>query len=129
MDNGDSPVRADWNLKTPLPSETPLNVANASNNFREADNRLLDMLNNQLLTVARESARVIFVLSLLCIFTVATTAWVTWRLNRVEDTLVEVLKTNEQAKKQIWELKNSLGLKFSQEKSKRGKSEAEMPEL
>jgi len=110
----------------PLHPESPKAVSNSSVNSREADARLIDMVSGQMLTFAREMSKFTLTLVLIGILGLASTAWLTWRMGKVEDTLAAVVKTNEQAKKQIWELKSALGLKFSQERS-RGKSQTEMP--
>lgn len=99
---------------------------NSSVTSSEANNRLLEILSGQLLTVARELGKVFFIIIFFCVFLLSSVAWTTWRLNKVEDALIESVKINEQAKKQIWELKTALNLKFSDERS-RGKSKTEMP--
>lgn len=105
----------------------PQNNNSATNVSREADGKLLDIVSGQLLTVARESSKMFSIIMLLIIFVSASTAWTTWRISKLEDIMVESNKINEQAKKQIWEFKTALNLKFSQERGKRGESKTEMP--
>lgn len=111
----------------PLPPESPKAVSNSSVNSREADARLIDMVSGQMLTFAREMSKFTLTLVLIGILGLASTAWLTWRMGKVEDTLAAVVNTNEQAKKHVWELKSALGLKFSQERSSRGESQTTLP--
>ena len=89
----------------------------------EANNKLLEIVGGQLHMLAREQSRMFLGFVVLTLVVLASTAWLTWRLERLEDIFMQQATLAEQAKKSVWELKKSLNLKFSDERSRAKKRE------
>lgn len=53
---------------------------------------------------------------ILSLVILASTAWLTWRLDRDEEAIAYQSRLMEQTKKNIWELKTAFKLKFSGER-------------
>lgn len=92
------------------------------------NNRLLELVDKQLLMVAREQSRLFLAIMFLALTMILGTAWTTWRLSIMEARLADLVETTQsmldandvkmdQVKKNMWELKTALNLKFSQERS------------
>ena len=104
----------------PTEKETPQNSNNLSVSSGEANNKLLDILEKQILTVSGEIAKSRLVDVVVCLILVLCVAWTTWRLDRVETAIQACIQSNDQVKKNVWELKSALGLKFSDNRSRGG---------
>lgn len=77
--------------------------------------------------LAREQSRLFMSHILLAIIVVLSAYWITWRLDRVETMVTEQTKLMQQTRKNMWELKTALSLKFSQERSANAENSTEMP--
>jgi ATP-dependent Zn protease len=102
----------------PNEKETPQNSNSLSVSSGEANNKLLDILEKQILTVSSEIAKSRLVDVVVCLILLFFVSWTTWRLDKIENAVNGYSAINAQAKKDLRELKTAFGLKFSDERSR-----------